>query len=243
MTEVHKKYLKRVDKQIGVSGISYHTDRKTKKAPKYRLARRAYEVLDVIKKYKGNSIRSLLDIGTADGLMLDMLCRNLEILKPIGLDVSLELLKKNKNSKLNLIQGDALNLPFPSNTFDVVVATAVIEHVSDSDIILKECHRVLCYEGLCIITTPDPFFENIATKIGHLKRDEHVETFNLKKLRLLLKKHNFKIVKVEKFMMSPIGFPFELQLEKFIKIFELSFLLLNQLAVARKQGKEYQIEK
>lgn len=223
-----------VNKRAGVLGVGYHTERKTKRALKYRLARRSYEVLNMIKRYKGKSIQSLLDIGTADGRMLDMLNQNLEISDSVGLDCSLELLQTNKNSGLILVQGDALQLPFSANTFDVVVAAAVIEHVLDVDIMLKECYRVLHNDGLCILTTPVPFFEKIATKIGHLKDDEHIETFNMAKLKLLFKKHNLKILKAEKFMLSPIGFPFELKLEKFLKMLGLSFLLLNHLIVARK---------
>jgi hypothetical protein len=87
---------------------------------------------------------------------------------------------------------------------------------------------------LCIVTTPDPFFEHIATRIGHLEDEQHHKTFNLQELKSLFELHGFNILKAEKFMMSPIGFPCELKIEKIMKSLGLNFLMLNQLVVAQK---------
>lgn len=218
----------------GVLSVEYHEGRKRKRAPKYRLARRTNEVLQVIKTYKGNEIDSLCDVGTADAMMLNMLNQNLNVKTAIGLDFSIELLKTNKNPKLNLVKGDAIELPFKEDSFDVVVATAVIEHVSDAGKMLKECWRILKESGLCILTTPDPIFEHIATKFGYLEEEQHVKTFKLFELMSLLKSKGFKILKAEKFMMCPIGFPYEVKIEKIMKLAKLEFLLLNQLVAAQK---------
>ena len=221
--------------QKGVLSADYHKNRGGKLAPKYRLARRTDEVLRAIKTYKNDTDSlSLLDIGTADGLMLDRLCHDLNIPRPIGLDFSAELLKTNPQHTYHFIQAEAMELPFDDGVFDVVVATAVIEHVPDAGKMLGECHRVLTEDGLCIVTTPDPFFEHIATKIGHLEDEQHNETFNLSKLKSLFEAQGFTVVKAKKFMMSPIGFPCELTIEKIMKLAGLGFLLLNQVVVGRK---------
>ena len=112
--------------QKGVLSSEYHEGRKKKLALKYRLARRTDEVLKAIKEYKSD-INSLLDIGTADGLMLNKLCQELNIKMPIGLDFSAELLKTNPHHTSHFVQADACELPFDDGVFDVVVATAVIE--------------------------------------------------------------------------------------------------------------------
>ncbi len=88
----------------GVLSVEYHEGRGRKRALKYRLARRAKEVLQVIRTYKGNEIRSLCDVGTADGMMLDTLNQNLSVKTAVGLDWSLELLKTNQNPELNLLR-------------------------------------------------------------------------------------------------------------------------------------------
>ncbi|MDP2729868.1 MAG: methyltransferase domain-containing protein [Dehalococcoidales bacterium] len=225
--------------QKGVLSIEYHEERERSHALKYRLTRRTNEVLKVIKLYKGNEIENLCDIGTADGMMLDLLGQNLNIKTAVGLDFSIELLRTNKNPALNLLAGDALKLPFKEDSFDVVVATAVIEHVSDAGNMLGECWRILKEGGLCILTTPDPFFEHIATSVGHLKDKQHVKTFKLSELVYLLKAKGFQILKTEKFMMSPIGFPYEVKIERIMKLVKLDFLLLNQLVAAQKTSQFY----
>ena len=221
--------------QKGVLSADYHKNRGGKLAPKYRLARRTDEVLRVIKSYKNDTDSlSLLDIGTADGLMLDRLCHDLNIQTAVGLDFSAELLKTNSHHTSHFIQAEAMELPFDDGVFDVVVATAVIEHVPEPEKMVKECNRVLRQEGICVFTTPDPFFEHVATKIGHLKDEQHQKTFKLSELRSLFELQGLKILKAEKFMMSPIGFPCEEKIERIMKSVGLGFLLLNQLVVAQK---------
>jgi len=222
----------------GVLSLEYHEGRKKKRALKYRLARRTEEVLKAIKGYKSDidSLSlSLLDIGTADGLMLNTLCQELNIKMQVGLDFSAELLKTNPHHTSHFVQADACELPFDDGVFDVVVATAVIEHVPEPEKMVAECRRILKNEGICIFTTPDPFFEHVATKIGHLKEEQHQKTFKLAELRSFFESQGFKILKAEKFMMSPIGFPYEVKIEKILKSIGLGFLLLNQLVVGHRR--------
>ena len=154
---------------------------------------------------------------------------------PMGLDFSAGLLKTNPHPTSHFVQADdACELPFDDGVFDLVVATAVIEHVPEPEKMVTECHRVLRQEGICIFTTPDPFFEHVATKIGHLKEEQHQKIFKLSELRSLFELQGFKILKAEKFMMSPIGFPYEIKIEKIMKSIGVGFLLLNQLVVGQK---------
>jgi SAM-dependent methyltransferase len=50
--------------------------------------------------------------------------------------------------------GDALQLPFPSNTFDRIIASEVLEHVSDDQVALNEIYRVLKPGGTLAATVP-----------------------------------------------------------------------------------------
>ncbi len=46
-------------------------------------------------------------------------------------------------------------MPFPPNTFDVIVAFEVIEHLADYRAFLDECARVLRHQGLFIVSSPN----------------------------------------------------------------------------------------
>ena len=100
---------------------------------------------------------------------------------------------------------------------------------------VAECHRVLAKDGLCVITTPDPFFERIAAAIGYLPDERHNETFNLGQLRQLFADAGFIVLEAEKFMMSPWGFPIELTIERIMRAVGFRFMLLNQLVVSCKR--------
>jgi ubiquinone/menaquinone biosynthesis C-methylase UbiE len=224
-----------IPKHKGVLSKKYHIQRKNTYAAKYRLKRRTNEVLKAIKTHIIKDQLALLDIGTADGLMLNNLANELSPRISVGIDFSLELLKFADANQSFFVQSDASKLPFKDNFFDVVVACAVIEHVPNAGAMINECNRVLKRGGLCIITTPDPFFENIATMIGHLNNDDHNETFNLSKLKFLFGNQQLAVFVAEKFMISPIGIPCELLIEKIMKCVGLERLLLNQIIVGIKQ--------
>jgi SAM-dependent methyltransferase len=57
--------------------------------------------------------------------------------------------------------GDALRLPFPDNTFDRVIASEVLEHVTDDQVALDEIFRVLKPGGTVAATVPSWLPEQI----------------------------------------------------------------------------------
>jgi ubiquinone/menaquinone biosynthesis C-methylase UbiE len=216
----------------GVMDGGYHQDRLKSPGPRYRFKRRGLEVARLLNHFATRHPK-ILDIGTADGLLLDLVCEKVKPSLAIGIDLSWSLLKSNSR-KNPLTQADAEKLPFADASFDAAVATAIIEHVPHPDQFVSEIRRILKPDGVCIITTPVPFFEEIASKFGFLKEDDHQETFNLKKLTSLVASNSFEILESQKFMMSPVGFPAELSIEKAMRKMGLSLILLNQLVAGRK---------
>jgi SAM-dependent methyltransferase len=51
-------------------------------------------------------------------------------------------------------QVDITSLPFNNETFDVVFASHVLEHVKDDEAALKEIARILTYRGIAILPVP-----------------------------------------------------------------------------------------
>ncbi len=45
--------------------------------------------------------------------------------------------------------------PYEDNTFDIILAIEVMEHIHDHNIFFKECHRILKPGGIVIISTPN----------------------------------------------------------------------------------------
>ena len=63
--------------------------------------------------------------------------------------------------------GDALALPFPDATFDRVIASEVLEHVSDDQHALAEVFRVLKPGGTLAATVPSWLPEQICWALSH----------------------------------------------------------------------------
>ncbi len=222
---------------LGVLGADYHEKRKSLLSHRYRLQRRTDEVQRAIEAYGPREVRRLVDVGTADAAMLDMLAARLQgPIDMVGLDLSLSLLQCYEGEQALLAQSDASALPLADEAADVLVATAVIEHVTDPRQMLAECHRVISKDGLLIITTPAPVMEEIATFLRLLDEDQHNETFTLRKLKRVVGETGFEVLEAIPFMFSPIGFPFEKTIEKVIRPIGLGIFMANQLVVARKVG-------
>lgn len=71
----------------------------------------------------------------------------------IGLDIDTDAVRfaaqSFKSSRLSFIVGDAMNISFPDNRFDIVICSQVYEHVPDSKKMMAEIYRVLKPGGIC----------------------------------------------------------------------------------------------
>lgn len=96
----------------------------------------------------------VLEIGTGTGANLPVLAR-LGVRQVVGCDLSAEALRYSRDtSGLPFAQADASRLPFASNSFDVIVAADVIEHVDDDGAAVHEFARVLKPGGHFVFTVP-----------------------------------------------------------------------------------------
>lgn len=219
----------------GVLDKNYAIGRIHKRSWKYRLNRRTQEIINTIKKnFPHQDNLSILDIGAADGAMLGKIKEEFPNTQCTGLEYSYELINFNKNLNIKLIQGDAQKLPLQNNCFDVIIATALIEHLERPLDLINEAYRVLKQKGIFVITTPNPFFDKLAQILSKEGKKAHQNCFNLNELKLALQNQSFTVIESRKFMISPTKIPFEFQLEKIIKFLKLNFLFLNQLIVGRK---------
>lgn len=96
----------------------------------------------------------VLDIGTSTGTNLRML-RDLGFHDVTGIDSSDDALRFCASKGMGPVEkGDVCDLPFPSRSFDLVLATDIIEHVDDDSRALREICRVLAPGGRALITVP-----------------------------------------------------------------------------------------
>lgn len=99
---------------------------------------------------------------------------------------------------------------FPDNHFDAVAMSSIIEHLYNPYETLREVHRVLCPEGLLWFDAPneDGLYMQLGNLYMRLQRKDwvvvmaptfppyHVQGFNQKSLRTLLKRTGFKLEEI-----------------------------------------------
>lgn len=95
-----------------------------------------------------------LDTGTSAGTNLRML-KELGFRNVTGLDISEDAIAFCEAKGLGPVeQGDICAMPFADDSFDLVLATDVVEHVEDDAGALREIVRVLRPGGTLLLTVP-----------------------------------------------------------------------------------------
>ena len=188
LDQLYNKDNKDFDDQHFKTNINYYIN--TKKDDKKTFERR----LNLIQKYKKQG--KLLDIGCSIGTFLDIARK--KGWDTFGIDLSKASIDYcTKELKLNVKQGKLEDIKFPSNSFDVVIMSDLLEHVPNPIATLKEANRILKKEGLLFITTPD--IGSITAKLMrtrwvHLKPREHIYYFTPKTIERILSKTGFKLI-------------------------------------------------
>ena len=114
------------------------------------------KALKLAQKHLSNKKKpKILDLGCADGSFANLAAQKLSA-ESFGLDITPQAIKKAQK-KLDHAKVHNLNLPFPyqPNTFDLIFALEVIEHLFDTDQFLKNIHKILKPQGILILSTPN----------------------------------------------------------------------------------------
>ena len=169
------------------------------------------------------SSATILDAGTGTGSNLRML-RDLGFSNFSGIDLSHEAIKYCAEKNLGTVQhGDVCDLPFLKESFDVVLATDIIEHVEEDAKAILEIFRVLKPGGVCIFIVPT--FQSLwgyQDEISHHKR-----RYRLKPFVRLIEGQAFRVESAFYFnyiLMPPIWFGRQL-----IKVFKPQIKSENEI--------------
>jgi ubiquinone/menaquinone biosynthesis C-methylase UbiE len=119
----------------------------------------AKSFIAVAKKWGVTSCR-ILDVGTGPGLLAVAFAQKIPDVDVVGLDISevvLALAQKNaqKNgvsSRVLFKQGDAEDMPFENDTFDLVISSNTLHLLEHPVTMVNEVQRVLTAEGRFLIS-------------------------------------------------------------------------------------------
>ena len=151
--------------------------------------------------------RRFLDIGCSTGLLLNKISQ--DGWEPFGVELCTpSYLYAKKYFKLNLFNQTLEQCAFPSSFFQVIHFSHLIEHLINPSFFISEVYRILQPQGYIILTTPNisSIFAQIFREKWRSAIDQHLFLFSKKTLRLLLEKHQFKIIQEVSWGSIPIEY-------------------------------------
>jgi ubiquinone/menaquinone biosynthesis C-methylase UbiE len=163
-------------------------------------------MLDGVKFRDGRHSDKILDVGCGTGF-ISQLYPNFDI---TGIDISDGMLEKNP---FIWKKAPVEEIPFPDETFDVVVCRSLLHHLDNPDIGLKEMVRVLKHGGKWVCWDPNAgtlatWFRKLFQKTDRFSHVHH--SFNDKQLFGMIEDAGLKITEKRYigFLAYPLlGFP------------------------------------
>lgn len=149
----------------------------------------------------------VLDLGCGEGRhIIDMALR--EKITAIGVDLNRHDLQTTADrfapfqaqaaaKVVYLAQANAARLPFADATFDKVVCSEVLEHLTDYHTVLAEIQRVLKPGGLLAVSVPRSWPEKICWRLSsayHQVDGGHLRIFNAQALRKDIEENQFQFL-------------------------------------------------
>lgn len=113
---------------------------------------------------------NVLEVGSGGGILSEEFSKMgflMTGIDPAEKSLNTAILHASQNNlKINYLKGSGEDLPFPSDTFDVVLCCDVLEHVKDLPKVISEISRVLKVGGILIY---DTFNRTCFSKISTIK--------------------------------------------------------------------------
>lgn len=160
-------------------------------------------------KNKENKSLEILDLACNDG---NLSLKYSRFGKVTAIDLNENAIQIARNKKINAICADVFEIDrlFKEKKFNVVIAGDIIEHVFDTDLLIKKIHAVLIENGILLLSTPNlvsigrrlmavlginPYCEFSTEKNG--KNVGHIRYYTHKNIKQQLEKNGFISIEIE----------------------------------------------
>ena len=162
-------------REIDATLIKTHADRRFRSEYDYALFEyyRSAKVIAFLERAGVTVSGRVLDAGCGGGGMPLSLAEHARSV--VGIDpvdrfgaAGVVIARDRGMANLSFVRADGMALPFASGSFDLVLSHAVIEHVSDAELYLRECRRVMTRDGHCYLSTA-PYLSFAGAHLPRLK--------------------------------------------------------------------------
>jgi ubiquinone/menaquinone biosynthesis C-methylase UbiE len=168
---------------------------------------------DLIDRAKPRPGEAVLDIACGTGVVARLAAEQIGSGRVVGLDFNPGMLAAarsalNTGVSIEWVEGSALNLPFPDNSFDLVLCQLGLQFFPDRPLALREMRRVLAAPGRIVLSvysaierTPAAYAfvtaldQRLGNQASKIKRAEHI-FLQADDVRRLMTKEGFEQVQV-----------------------------------------------
>jgi len=195
---------------VGVMDAGYARDRARKPHLAFRLRCRALIAARMYRRFATSTHSPrVLDLGSADGLAMVALHRELHAAESVGIEYAADLIAAaNLPGRCSLHRGDVCepHAAAADGSFDLVTALAVLEHVDNAPALARRVFAALRPGGLFIATCPSPVWDRVSGTLGLHKDEHHTGAFTRARFEAFAASGGLTPVRYQRFMFALVGF-------------------------------------
>ena len=200
-----KKLNEEEYKKLSISEFSKAAEKyETDQAGIYKMCRNDYP--PILTEIEKENFETLLDIGCGTAPMISLLKEKYPSKKYTGIDLTPRMIEVAKSKNLDnteFVVGDAENLPFKDNSFDIIINSQSFHHYPNPQSFFNEVSRVLKPNGKLILRDNTSakwvlwIMNNIELPLANLIGHGDVKAHSLDEVREYCKISNLKVEKLE----------------------------------------------
>jgi ubiquinone/menaquinone biosynthesis C-methylase UbiE len=176
----------------------------TKHSEDWRMLGAKYKAQHIVDVCKGQSFKTVLEVGAGDGSILKYLSdwdfapqyHAVEISDSGVAHIQSRQIKNLASAQ----EFDGYSLPFEDDSIDLIILSHVLEHVEHERMLLRELKRV---GKNFVIEVPIDYKPNVDKRIKHFLAYGHINVYTPTSLRYLLQTEGFNVQKDLTSMIEP----------------------------------------
>jgi SAM-dependent methyltransferase len=160
----------------------------------WRMLGAKYKAQHIVDVSQGCIFKKMLEVGAGDGSIIKFLADANFAEEYHAVEISdsgvAHIRARNINSLKSVQVFDGYKLPFPDDSFDLIILSHVLEHVEHERVLLREIKRVARH---CIIEVPLDYRFGVDNRIKHFLAYGHINVYTPTSLRYLLFTEGFEV--------------------------------------------------
>lgn len=170
----------------------------------WRMLGAKYKAQNIINVCKSMNPQKVLEVGAGDGSILHFLDQYAFAPEIYALEIAASGVEKIKERKLKSVRDvqvfDGYTIPYPDDSFDLIILAHVLEHVEHERLLIRELKRVAKH---LVIEVPRDYKFGVDERINHFLAYGHINMYTPTSLRFLLKSEGLAIIADQTSIITP----------------------------------------